>query len=69
MPIDRLRAVLGRRPAWVVVVWLILALGVGLTAPNLTKLAAEGQSKLLGNEAESRPRGRAGEARLARPVL
>ena len=54
MPIDTFRAVLGRRPAWVVLVWLILALGVGLTAPNLTRLAAEGQSKLLGNEAESR---------------
>src|SRR3954470_12240906 len=54
MPIDTFRAVLGRKPAWVVLVWLILALGVGFTAPNLTKLAAEGQSKLLGSESESR---------------
>ncbi|WP_165250699.1 MMPL family transporter [Paludisphaera soli] len=43
-----------RRPSWVVAAWLALATGVGLTAPNLTRLAAEGQSKLLGDEAESR---------------
>ena len=54
MPMDTICTVLSRRPAWVVVVWLILALGVGLTAPNLTRLAAEGQSKLLGHESESR---------------
>ncbi|WP_315853122.1 MMPL family transporter [Paludisphaera rhizosphaerae] len=34
--------------------WLALAAGVGLKAPDLTRLAAEGQSKLLGEEAESR---------------
>ena len=54
MPLDTFRTVLSRRPAWVVGAWLIVALGVGLAAPNLTKLAAEGQSKLLGPESESR---------------
>jgi RND superfamily putative drug exporter len=34
--------------------WTILALGIGLAAPDLTRLAAEGQSKLLGRESESR---------------
>ena len=54
MPLDTLRAVLSRRPVWVVGVWTVLAVTVGLTSPSLTKLAAEGQSKLLGRESESR---------------
>ena len=54
MPLDTIRTVLSRRPAWVVAVWVALALIVGLTSPNLTRLAAEGQSKLLGRESESR---------------
>lgn len=54
MPLDTFRAVLIRRPIWVVGIWAALAVTVGLTSPNLTKLAAEGQSKLLGNESESR---------------
>src|SRR3954452_11951185 len=54
MPLDRISNVLSRRPARVVGVWLLAAVGVGLAAPNLTRLAAEGQSKLLGPESESR---------------
>jgi RND superfamily putative drug exporter len=54
MPLDTLRAVLSRRPICVVGVWTALALTVGLTSPNLTRLAAEGQSRLLGRESESR---------------
>ncbi|HKM54221.1 MAG TPA: MMPL family transporter, partial [Isosphaeraceae bacterium] len=54
MPLASLWSVLSRRPMWVVAVWVILALTIGLTAPNFTKLAAEGQSKLLGRESESR---------------
>jgi RND superfamily putative drug exporter len=54
MPLASLWSFLSRRPIWVVASWAVLALTIGLTAPNLTKLAAEGQSKLLGRESESR---------------
>jgi RND superfamily putative drug exporter len=54
MPQPTFRTLLGRRPAWVVGVWVALAVIVGLTSPNLTRLAAEGQSKLLGKGSESR---------------
>lgn len=54
MPLDRICTLLSRKPAWVVVAWLVMALAVGLAAPDLTRLAAEGQSKLLGPESESR---------------
>jgi RND superfamily putative drug exporter len=37
-----------------VAAWLTLAVAVGVGSPDLTRLAAEGQSKLLGREAESR---------------
>jgi RND superfamily putative drug exporter len=37
-----------------VAIWLLIALSVGLTAPDLTKLAAEGQAKMLASDAESR---------------
>jgi RND superfamily putative drug exporter len=42
-----------RRPATVVGVWLVLAAAVGLAAPSLTRLAAEGQANLLPKDAES----------------
>jgi len=54
MTLDKLLTVLSRRPAWVIVAWVSLATAVGLGSPNLTRLAAEGQSKLLGHASESR---------------
>ncbi|MBV8488835.1 MAG: MMPL family transporter, partial [Planctomycetaceae bacterium] len=54
MPLASVWSVLSRRPMWVVAIWVVLTLIVGVTAPNLTRLAAEGQSKLLGRESESR---------------
>jgi RND superfamily putative drug exporter len=54
MPQPIFQTLLSRRPAWVVAVWVALALVVGVTSPNLTRLAAEGQSKLLGKGSESR---------------
>jgi RND superfamily putative drug exporter len=54
MPLDTIRTALSHRPIGVVAFWAGIALVVGLAAPSLTRLAAEGQSKLLGREAESR---------------
>ena len=54
MAMDTVRRLVSRRPALVTGVWFVLVVAVGLTAPNLTRLAAEGQAKLLGREAESR---------------
>jgi RND superfamily putative drug exporter len=54
MPLDTIRTVLSRRPVAIVAFWVLITVVVGLAAPNLTRLAAEGQSKLLGHEAESR---------------
>ncbi len=54
MTLDKILTVLSRRPAWVIAAWLALAAAVGLGSPNLTRLAAEGQSKLLGQASESR---------------
>ncbi|MDG3007327.1 MMPL family transporter [Paludisphaera mucosa] len=55
MPLlESIKTFSSRRPLCVAAAWLAIALGVGLTAPDLTRLAAEGQSKLLGTEAESR---------------
>jgi RND superfamily putative drug exporter len=42
-----------QRPAWVVAAWVVSALAVGLLAPDLTRLAAEGQAKLLPRDSES----------------
>ncbi len=42
-----------RRPGWIVVTWLAIAAGVGFFSPDLTKLAAEGQAKMLASDAES----------------
>jgi RND superfamily putative drug exporter len=36
-----------RRPGWVVGFWFTLAITIGLLAPDLTRLAAEGQANLL----------------------
>ena len=42
------------RPGWVVVFWVAAAGAMGFFAPNLTRLAAEGQANLLGGDAESK---------------
>lgn len=53
MVADLLGLLVSRRPLAVTVFWGLLALLVGLAAPDLTRLAAEGQSKVLGRNAES----------------
>jgi putative drug exporter of the RND superfamily len=53
MPMVLLRSMVTGRPGWVVVFWVALACAMGLLAPNLTRLAAEGQAGLLGGDAES----------------
>ncbi len=53
MRIDGYRSVVTRRPGWIVAFWVVLAAGIGLTAPDLTRLAAEGQARLLDDDAES----------------
>src|SRR5689334_11295124 len=50
---DNLRWGVSRWPAAVVAVWVVLALVVGIFAPDLTALAAEGQARLLPQDAES----------------
>src|SRR4051812_29995088 len=47
MPLDSLRSMVSRRPGRVVLFWSLLAITVGLAAPDLTRLAAEGQANLL----------------------
>ena len=42
------RSMVIRRPGWVVVLWVAAAGAMGFFAPNLTRLAAEGQANLLG---------------------
>ncbi|AGA26099.1 MMPL family transporter [Singulisphaera acidiphila] len=53
MNLDFWRRLACRRPGWVVSGWFVVAIAVGLFAPNLTQLAAEGQAKLLGRDSES----------------
>jgi putative drug exporter of the RND superfamily len=54
MTMSVVRSWVTRCPAWVVALWAAAALAMGLAAPNLTRLAAEGQAHLLGSDAESR---------------
>ncbi|MGE3822153.1 MAG: MMPL family transporter, partial [Isosphaeraceae bacterium] len=49
-----MRRVVCQRPGWVVGVWVAAAVAVYALAPDLTELAAEGQSRMLGRVAESR---------------
>ena len=69
MPILFLRSMVTGRPGWVVVVWVAAAGAMGFSAPNLTRLAAEGQANLLGGDAESLRRGRGVAPGVARPGL
>jgi RND superfamily putative drug exporter len=48
---DSLRTLASRRPGWVVGFWFTVAAAIGLFAPDLTRLAAEGQARLLTGEA------------------
>jgi RND superfamily putative drug exporter len=52
--LDAMRTFVTRRPGWVVMIWLAAVMVVGCLSPNLTKLAAEGQAKILASGAESR---------------
>ncbi len=53
MPMVLLRSMVTGRSGWVVVFWVAVAGAMGIAAPNLTRLAAEGQANLLGGDAES----------------
>jgi putative drug exporter of the RND superfamily len=52
--LDAMETIVTGKPGWVVAIWLVVAAAVGCLSPNLTKLAAEGQAKMLGSDAESR---------------
>ena len=51
---EAMRTFVSRRPVWIVAIWLAAAIVVGCLSPDLTKLAAEGQAKMLASDAESR---------------
>src|SRR4051812_10613332 len=53
MLLAKLRRVVSRRPIAIVATWILIATAVGLAAPSLTRLAAEGQANLLPKDAES----------------
>ncbi|MFO0958772.1 MAG: hypothetical protein U0800_15290 [Isosphaeraceae bacterium] len=53
MPLSTLRWVVSRYPGWVVLAWSLIALSLGLLAPDLTRLAEEGQAHLLPEDCES----------------
>ena len=44
MVLDPLCSMVSRRPGRVVAAWIVVAVAVGFMAPNLTRLAAEGQA-------------------------
>ncbi len=52
--LDGSRFLGGRGPWWIVGFWLSLVVLVACFAPNLTRLAAEGQARMLAADAESR---------------
>src|SRR5262245_48986500 len=54
MALGSLRSVVCGYPGWVVACWVVVTAGVGGLAPDLSRLAAEGQARLLGRDAESR---------------
>ena len=53
MTIGFVRSAVTSRPGWVVAFWVVATAGVGLAAPDLTRLAAEGQAHLVAEDAES----------------
>ncbi|MGP0066356.1 MAG: MMPL family transporter [Isosphaeraceae bacterium] len=54
MSLDTVRIVVCRNPGWIVAVWLVVGVVVGVSSPDLTRLAAEGQARMLASGAESR---------------
>ena len=69
MVLDAIRTFVSRRPGWIVTIWLVVAVVVGCFSPDLTKLAAEGQAKMLAVGRGESARGGAGQAVVARPGL
>ncbi len=59
MRFGTIRRVVIRQPGWIVLAWCIAAAVVVTLAPDLTKLAAEGQANLLPEDAESAKMARA----------
>ncbi len=53
MSFDSLRGLVTRRPGRVIGFWLALTVFIALAAPDLTKLAAEGQARLIDPYSES----------------
>ncbi len=53
MTLDTLRGVVTRRPFHVACAWLVVAVVVGVAAPDLTRLTAESEALLLDKSAES----------------
>jgi RND superfamily putative drug exporter len=53
MPWDKIRWVVSRQSGGVVAGWLVVAGVIGLAAPDLTRLAAEGQANLIPKDSES----------------
>jgi putative drug exporter of the RND superfamily len=54
MSLDTVRIIVCRKPGWIVGFWLVAAVVVGVSSPDLTRLAAEGQARMLTSGAESR---------------
>jgi RND superfamily putative drug exporter len=54
MSLDAVRTIVCRNPGWIVAIWLVAAGAVGGFSPDLTRLAAEGQARMLTSGAESR---------------
>jgi RND superfamily putative drug exporter len=53
MGLDAMRSFVSRKPGWIVAVWLAMTVVVVGFSPNLSRLAAEGQAKMLASDAES----------------
>lgn len=54
MALEGIRRLSSQRPGLVVAIWLAFAVLVGVLSPDLTRLAAEGQARMLTGSAESR---------------